>query len=79
MPAWDEMIALLKEQHEYLYNTFKERLEEPVPENFKKTGNFGELMLTAAVHLSNQNGVVAAMLQLLQQKIISKPKTALEI
>ncbi|KQX68145.1 DinB family protein [Paenibacillus sp. Root444D2] len=68
LPAWDEMIDLLKEQREHLYNTFKDRLEEPVPENFKKAENFGELMLTTAAHLSNHNGVVAAMLQILQQK-----------
>lgn len=68
LPAWDEMIALLKDQREHLYNTFKDRLEEPVPENFKKAENFGELMLTTAAHLSNHNGVVAAMLQVLLQK-----------
>ncbi|MFD2612295.1 hypothetical protein [Paenibacillus gansuensis] len=40
----------------------------PVPENFKKAENFGELMLTTAAHLSNHNGIVAAMLQVLQQQ-----------
>ncbi|MGO4276100.1 DinB family protein [Paenibacillus sp. TAF58] len=68
LPSWDTMIAQLKEQREHIYNTLKDRLEEPVPENFKKAENFGELILTTAAHLSNHNGVVAAMLQLLQQK-----------
>ncbi|MDU0200992.1 MULTISPECIES: DinB family protein [Paenibacillus] len=68
MPDWDTMIELLKQQREHLYNSTKDRLEESVPENFKKAENFGELVLTTAAHLSNHNGVVAAMLQVLQQK-----------
>ncbi|MZQ81360.1 DinB family protein [Paenibacillus sp. 5J-6] len=67
-PEWDYMISQLKEQREYMYKTLKDRLDEPVPENFKKGENFGELILTTAAHLSNHNGVVAAMLQVLQQK-----------
>ncbi|UNJ81440.1 hypothetical protein (plasmid) [Metabacillus dongyingensis] len=46
----------------------KGRLDESVPENFKKAENFGKLILTAAAHLSNHNSVVAAMLQVLKQK-----------
>jgi hypothetical protein len=65
LPNWDTMIALIREQREHLYNTLKDRLDESVPENFKKADNFGELILTTAVHLSNHNGVVAAMLQVL--------------
>ncbi|MFJ5761138.1 DinB family protein [Neobacillus sp. NPDC093182] len=68
LPDWDTMIAQIKEQREHLYNTFKDRLDESVPENFKKAENFGELILTAAAHLSNHNGVVAAMLQVMKQK-----------
>ncbi|KRE46518.1 DinB family protein [Paenibacillus sp. Soil724D2] len=68
LPAWDTMTAQLKEQREHIYNALKDRLEEPVPENFKKAENFGELILTTAAHLSNHNGVVAAMLQVLKQK-----------
>jgi hypothetical protein len=62
------MIALIKEQREHLYNTLKDRLDESVPENIIKAENFGELILFTAVHLSNHNGVVAAMLQVLKQK-----------
>ncbi|MDR6550117.1 DinB family protein [Paenibacillus qinlingensis] len=68
MPEWDVMIEQLKEQREHIYNTLKDRLDESVPENFKKAENFGELILTTAAHLSNHNGVVAAMLQVLQQQ-----------
>ncbi|PAE40623.1 hypothetical protein [Bacillus sp. 7884-1] len=68
LPNWDTMIALIKEQHKHLYNTLKDRLDESVPENFKKADNFGKLILTTAADLSNHNGVVAAMLQVLKQK-----------
>ncbi|WP_286166395.1 DinB family protein [Peribacillus frigoritolerans] len=66
LPDWDTMIALIKEQREHIYNTLKNRLDESVPE--KKVENFGELILTTAAHLSNHNGVEAAMLQVLKQK-----------
>lgn len=65
LPNWDTLIAQLKEQRERIYNTLKDRLEETVPENFKKAETFGELIVTTAAHLSNHNGVVAAMLQVL--------------
>ncbi|REE69713.1 DinB family protein [Paenibacillus taihuensis] len=65
LPSWDTMIVQLKEQRERIYNTLKDRLDESVPENFKKAVSFGELILTTAAHLSNHNGVVAAMLQTL--------------
>jgi hypothetical protein len=67
LPTWDTMIEQLKEQRERIYDTLKDRLEEPVPENFKKAENFGELILTTAAHLSNHNGVVAAISQLLKK------------
>ncbi|WP_219836595.1 DinB family protein [Paenibacillus sp. R14(2021)] len=67
LPAWDTLIEQLKEQRERIYNTLKDRLEEAVPENFKKAESFGELILTTGAHLSNHNGVVAAMLQVLQK------------
>ncbi|WP_308633819.1 DinB family protein [Paenibacillus silvisoli] len=67
-PSWEEMIDLLHEQRDLIYSSMKDRLEEPVPENFKKAETFSELIVTTAAHLSNHNGVVAAMLQVLQQK-----------
>jgi hypothetical protein len=42
LPNWDTMIVLIREQRENLYNTLKDRLDESIPENFKKADNFGE-------------------------------------
>lgn len=69
LPEWDTMIDLLKQQPKHIYNTLHDKLEVSVPENFNNAENIGELILTTTQHLSNHNGVVTAMLQVLENQI----------
>ncbi|WP_261300601.1 DinB family protein [Paenibacillus andongensis] len=65
-PAWDLLIAQLKEQRNLIHKSLKGKLEVPVKENFLKAENFGELIVSTTAHLATHIGVVSAMLQMLK-------------
>ncbi|BFT72251.1 DinB family protein [Paenibacillus sp. P36] len=65
-PAWDILIAQLKEQRNQIHELLKDKLEEPVKENFLKGENYGELIVSTVLHLVNHLGIVWAMLKVLK-------------
>ncbi|WP_219837213.1 DinB family protein [Paenibacillus sp. R14(2021)] len=60
-PAWDTLMAQLKLHREYLKETLKDRLGEPVKENFLKAETIGELIYATSLHLFYHQGVVYGM------------------
>jgi hypothetical protein len=62
-PAWDLLIAQLKEQLNQIHELLKDKLEVSVKENFLKGENFGELIVSTVLHLVNHLGIISAMLK----------------
>jgi hypothetical protein len=65
-PAWDILIAQLKEQPVRIRELFQNKLELPVKENFLKAETVGELILASILHEAGHIGNISAMLKLLQ-------------
>jgi hypothetical protein len=65
-PAWDLLIAQLKEQHNRIRESLKDKLEVSVKENFLKAETIGELIVSTVLHLVNHVGINSAMLKVLK-------------
>ncbi|SFJ14341.1 DinB superfamily protein [Paenibacillus sp. UNC496MF] len=65
-PAWNDLVSQLSAQAVLIRETFKDRLDEPVPENFLKAQTIGELIVSTELHLLDHAGFVNAMLKALQ-------------
>lgn len=69
-PAWDELIAKLKELRNYIHETLKDRLDEPVEDNFLKAQNIGELIYSTSLHLFYHQGIVYGMMKSLKAQVV---------
>jgi hypothetical protein len=65
-PAWDLLIAQLKEQNNRIRESLKDKLELPVKENFLKAETIGELIVSTVLHLVNHVGIISAQLKVLK-------------
>lgn len=68
-PEWDVLIAKLKELRNYIHETLKDRLNEPVKENFLQAQNIGELIHSTSLHLFYHQGIVYGMIKSLKSKV----------
>ncbi|MCM3629432.1 DinB family protein [Paenibacillus glycanilyticus] len=57
-PQWDVLIAQLEDLRRAIHETFENRLDEPVAENFLKAENIGELIYATSLHLFYHQGAV---------------------
>jgi len=65
-PAWDLVIAQLKEQPARIRESFQNNLEMPIKENFLKAETLAELILANMLHEVGHVGNISSMLKLLQ-------------
>ncbi|WP_201007728.1 DinB family protein [Paenibacillus glycanilyticus] len=65
-PQWEVLYAQLKELRRAMHETFENRLDESVPENFLKAENIGELIIATSLHMFYHQGVVYGMLNALK-------------
>ncbi|MEK8127548.1 DinB family protein [Paenibacillus filicis] len=66
-PAWDLLIAQLKDQRNQLHVLLDGKLDVPVKENFLKAETFGELLVSTTLHLVDHLGFVSALLKVLKR------------
>mgnify|MGYP002398735224 CR=1 FL=1 len=65
-PAWDLLIGQLQAQPGQLQEWLKDKLEQPVEDNFFNAKTLGELVVSTALHASYHVGNVSAMLKALK-------------
>lgn len=65
-PAWDVIIAQLKEQPSHIREFLREKLEVPVKENFLNAETIEELITSSVMHEANHLGTISAMLKVLK-------------
>jgi hypothetical protein len=65
-PAWDLLMAQLKEQPNRICKSLKDKLEVSVKENFLKAETVGELIVSSVLHEVNHAGTISAMLKVLK-------------
>jgi hypothetical protein len=65
-PAWDLLMAQLKEQPNRIRESSKDKLEVSVKENFLKAETVGELIIFSVLHEVNHAGTISAMLKVLK-------------
>lgn len=65
-PAWDVLVAQLKEQAERIRERLADKLDHPVKENFFKAKTIDELILSSIAHEVNHEGMMASMLKVLK-------------
>ncbi|OCT11269.1 hypothetical protein A8709_06225 [Paenibacillus pectinilyticus] len=65
-PAWDDLVAQLKDQAVRIRETFKDTLGSTVKENFFKAETVEELIVSSMLHEVNHGGVVASLLKVLK-------------
>jgi hypothetical protein len=65
-PAWDMIIAQLKDQPSRIRESLSGKLETLVKENFLKAENIGELINSSTIHEANHAGTISAMLKVLK-------------
>lgn len=65
-PAWETLIDQLKVQPVQMREWLKDKLEQPVKDNFLLAETFGGLVVSTALHASYHVGNVSAMLKALK-------------
>jgi hypothetical protein len=65
-PAWDLLIAQLKEQPIRIREMMKDKLEVSVKENYHKAETVEELIVSSVLHEVNHLGTISAMLKVLK-------------
>ncbi|UQZ82604.1 DinB superfamily protein [Paenibacillus konkukensis] len=66
-PAWDTLIAQLREQSGQLEAALSGKMDAPVKENFFKAETVGELLQAVMLHDNQHLGMINAMLKVLKQ------------
>ncbi|SFD84953.1 DinB superfamily protein [Paenibacillus catalpae] len=66
LPQWEVLIAQLNELRQAIHETFENRLDEPVNENFLKAQNIGELIYATSLHMFYHQGVVYGIIHALK-------------
>ncbi|MZQ83218.1 DUF664 domain-containing protein [Paenibacillus sp. 5J-6] len=65
-PAWDDIIAQLKEQPAQIRESLHDKLEVPVKENMLKAATIEQLINSSVMHEANHLGVISAMMKVLK-------------
>ncbi|MDU0199649.1 MULTISPECIES: DinB family protein [Paenibacillus] len=65
-PAWEDIIAQLKEQPVQIRESLHEKLDMPVKENMMKAATIEQLINFSIMHEANHFGVISAMMKVLK-------------
>lgn len=65
-PAWEDIIAQLKEQPAQIRESLHEKLDMPVKENMMKAATIEQLINFSIMHEANHFGVISAMMKVLK-------------
>ena len=68
-PEWDLLISKLKELRNHIHEVLKDRLDEPVKENFLHAQTISELIYLTAMHMFYHQGIIYGMMKSLEAKV----------